>query len=112
MPDRSCALMIEGKYPFKDDDETLGIQEGDTNITCRTYPKRTMYKTDEEWVEHLCATDLGITLCPYTCGYCPPFRYKHLKNFDKPQVTMLPVMIHQTRFAPMDCHGFAHTYEI
>eukprot|EP00971_Amphidinium_carterae_P047503 935732-Amphidinium_carterae.1 len=28
------------------------------------------------------------------------------------QVTMLPVVLFQTRFEAMDCHGFAETYEV
>ena len=40
---------------------------------------------------HACAIDLGILLCPRTCGYCAPFEYEQLKRFGKPQVTLLPI---------------------
>mmetsp|Transcript_18300 Transcript_18300/g.57377 ORF Transcript_18300/g.57377 Transcript_18300/m.57377 type:complete len:610 (+) Transcript_18300:378-2207(+) len=52
-----------------------------------------------------------MTLCPETCGFCPPYQYDHVRRFDRPQVTMFPVMIYQKRFMKADCHGFAQVYE-
>merc|ERR1740129_246999 len=83
--------------PCIDRDEQLQKEEGDPSLTCANYA-------------HACEIDLGIELCPYTCGYCAPWHYNQTKRFDKPQVTMLPVVLYQTRFAMAECHGFAETY--
>lgn len=60
---------------------------------------------------HACAIDLGILLCPRTCGYCAPFEYEQLKRFGKPQVTLLPSVVYQKRLQKATCHGFATTVE-
>jgi len=86
--------------PCLDNDTMLQLEEADATITCNNS------------AAHICEIDLGITLCPLTCGYCAPFTYQHIKKFEKPQVTMLPVMLYQTRFGAIECHGFAHEYEI
>eukprot|EP00449_Zooxanthella_nutricula_P048076 CAMPEP_0198596524 /NCGR_PEP_ID=MMETSP1462-20131121/143287_1 /TAXON_ID=1333877 /ORGANISM="Brandtodinium nutriculum, Strain RCC3387" /LENGTH=890 /DNA_ID=CAMNT_0044328165 /DNA_START=10 /DNA_END=2679 /DNA_ORIENTATION=+ len=83
----------------KDDDLELKAEEGKPWITCNNS------------AAHTCELDLGILLCPKTCGYCPGFEYEHSKFFDKPQLTMLPVMVHQTRVQRAPCHHFAHTFE-
>eukprot|EP00438_Fugacium_kawagutii_P023655 Skav206419 [mRNA] locus=scaffold292:360054:374362:+ [translate_table: standard] len=56
---------------------------------------------------HACQIDLGILLCPQTCGYCAPFEYEKLKTFGKPQITLLPSVLYQTRLNEAECHGFA-----
>mmetsp|Transcript_10421 Transcript_10421/g.23564 ORF Transcript_10421/g.23564 Transcript_10421/m.23564 type:complete len:922 (-) Transcript_10421:93-2858(-) len=83
----------------EDNDALLQEEEGVADITCHHH------------AAEVCEIDLGILACPYTCGYCAPFTYLHSKLFEKPQVTMLPVVLFQTRFEAMDCHGFAETYE-
>mmetsp|Transcript_23437 Transcript_23437/g.54597 ORF Transcript_23437/g.54597 Transcript_23437/m.54597 type:complete len:1028 (-) Transcript_23437:67-3150(-) len=82
-----------------DDDEELQREEGDPTLTC------------ENFRDHVCDIDLGILLCPVTCGYCPSFVYEKAAKFDQPLVTMLPVMVFQTRFQTGECTGFAKTYE-
>jgi len=82
-----------------DNDQRLQLEENDASLTCANF------------AAHVCEIDLGILLCPATCGYCSPFTYEHLKRFEKPQVTMLPVMVFQTRFQEVECHGFAEIYE-
>jgi len=59
----------------------------------------------------VCEEGLGLSLCPKTCGFCSPFTYQHKTVYTKPQVTMLPTMVYQTRFAKDSCHGFAEEYE-
>eukprot|EP00928_Gymnodinium_smaydae_P025289 TRINITY_DN20198_c0_g1_i3.p1 TRINITY_DN20198_c0_g1~~TRINITY_DN20198_c0_g1_i3.p1 ORF type:complete len:864 (-),score=121.85 TRINITY_DN20198_c0_g1_i3:123-2513(-) len=86
--------------PCVDNDAVLQIEEDDPNATCSSY------------ASHVCNIDLGILLCPKTCGFCSPFVYDNIKRYDKPQVTMLPVVVYQKRFETTDCHGFAHTYEM
>ncbi|CAE7942203.1 pkd2, partial [Symbiodinium sp. KB8] len=46
-----------------------------------------------------------------TCGYCSPFTYEQLKRFDKPQLTMLPSVVYQSRLATTDCRGFASRFQ-
>eukprot|EP00429_Kryptoperidinium_foliaceum_P065095 CAMPEP_0176071528 /NCGR_PEP_ID=MMETSP0120_2-20121206/35726_1 /TAXON_ID=160619 /ORGANISM="Kryptoperidinium foliaceum, Strain CCMP 1326" /LENGTH=938 /DNA_ID=CAMNT_0017405185 /DNA_START=33 /DNA_END=2849 /DNA_ORIENTATION=- len=89
-----------GVPPCEDDDKELQAEEGDLNMTCNNS------------ASHVCEIDLGITLCPKTCGYCAPFEYEHSVYFDRPQVTLLPVMVHQTRFPTKECEHFAHTFEM
>eukprot|EP00928_Gymnodinium_smaydae_P025290 TRINITY_DN20198_c0_g2_i1.p1 TRINITY_DN20198_c0_g2~~TRINITY_DN20198_c0_g2_i1.p1 ORF type:complete len:863 (-),score=95.27 TRINITY_DN20198_c0_g2_i1:374-2905(-) len=86
--------------PCVDNNAKLQIEEDDPNATCSSY------------ASHVCNIDLGILLCPKTCGFCSPFVYDNIKRYDKPQVTMLPVVVYQKRFETKDCHGFAHTYEM
>mmetsp|Transcript_49377 Transcript_49377/g.115461 ORF Transcript_49377/g.115461 Transcript_49377/m.115461 type:complete len:905 (-) Transcript_49377:40-2754(-) len=89
-------------YPACEDNDTLLQEEEEDNpdITCHHH------------AAEVCEIDFGILACPLTCGYCAPFTYSHSKLFEKPQVTMLPIVLFQTRFAVMDsCHGFAETYE-
>lgn len=95
----SAAHAVRPNPACIDDDASLQHEEADPNITCASF------------AAHVCEIDLGITLCPLTCGYCAPFTYNHRKKFEKPQVTMLPVMVYQTRFAMTDCHGFAQIYD-
>lgn len=40
-----------------------------------------------------CQTGIGVALCPVTCGYCPLFEYKRRHNFEKRQITMLPIVV-------------------
>eukprot|EP00403_Amphidinium_massartii_P024999 CAMPEP_0178391464 /NCGR_PEP_ID=MMETSP0689_2-20121128/11178_1 /TAXON_ID=160604 /ORGANISM="Amphidinium massartii, Strain CS-259" /LENGTH=1125 /DNA_ID=CAMNT_0020012011 /DNA_START=11 /DNA_END=3385 /DNA_ORIENTATION=- len=54
--------------------------------------------------------DIGAQYCPATCASCQPYAYKRVKKFDKPQLTMLPIMVHQDRFPLAECHGFAEVY--
>jgi len=82
----------------EDDDAGLQTEEGNPNVTCASE------------AEHVCAIDLGVIYCKQSCGYCAPFTYTRKHAFDKPQVTMLPVMVHQRRFEEMACHGFAEFY--
>jgi len=96
----SSATALRPVPECKDDDEALRQEEANPNVTCANF------------ASHVCDTDLGILLCPRTCNYCSPFRYDHLKRFAKPQVTMLPVVVYQTRFRTDACHGFAATYEM
>lgn len=90
--------------PCEDDEVKLRQEENDPNITCA--------ESAVDPHHMVCDHDLGLLFCPKTCGYCAVFHYDHLKRFEKPQVTMLPVMVHQTRFKADACHGFAHTYEM
>jgi len=89
--------------PCVDNDHELQIEENNPHVTCASSAR------DHH---HVCEHDLGILLCPLTCGFCSPFNYDHLKRFEKPQVTMLPTMVYQTRYPKAECHGFAHTYEM
>jgi hypothetical protein len=72
--------------------------EGDSSLTCESF-------------HHACEIGIGIPYCPKTCGYCGPFVYRNYHEFQKTQVTMLPVMVYQTRFNKQDCHDFAETYD-
>ena len=63
--------------------------------------------TCEEDASHACTIDLGILHCPKTCGYCAPFEYERMKRFGKPQTTLLPSVLYQTRLKEAECHGFA-----
>ena len=63
--------------------------------------------TCEEDASHACIIDLGILHCPKTCGYCAPFEYERMKRFGKPQITLLPSVLYQTRMKEAECHGFA-----
>ena len=64
-------------------------------------------KSQVQDASHACQIDLGILHCPLTCGYCSPFEYESLKRFAKPQLTLLPSVIYQTRLKEAECHGFA-----
>eukprot|EP00931_Biecheleriopsis_adriatica_P027109 TRINITY_DN16357_c0_g1_i4.p1 TRINITY_DN16357_c0_g1~~TRINITY_DN16357_c0_g1_i4.p1 ORF type:complete len:854 (+),score=141.78 TRINITY_DN16357_c0_g1_i4:42-2603(+) len=86
--------------PCVDDDLRLQIAEDNPNITCALD------------AAHVCDMDLGLMYCVKTCGFCAPFKYDHIKRYDKPQVTMLPVVVYQTRFEQAECHDFAHTFEM
>jgi len=87
----------------RDDDHHLTTLFSDANASCPAYA------VDPSHL--VCEHDTGILHCPLTCGFCGPFEYHHLKRFERPQVTMLPIMVFQTRFVKSDCHGFAVTYE-
>jgi hypothetical protein len=87
---------LAGSGSCEDNDAALQEEENDPTLTCATFT-------------HACDIDIGIHHCPLTCGYCRPFKYNNVKRFDKPQVTMLPTMIYQTRYGKADCHGFAVT---
>ena len=58
--------------------------------------------TCEEGASHACTIDLGILHCPKTCGYCAPFEYERMKRFGKPQITLLPSVLYQTRLKELD----------
>lgn len=81
--------------PCEDNDTAYQIEEDKENVTCA------------EDAAHACQIDLGILLCPQTCGYCSPFEYEKLKTFGKPQITLLPSVLYQTRLKEAECHGFA-----
>ena len=81
--------------PCVDNDTAYQIEEDKPNVTCH------------EDASHACQIDLGILHCPLTCGYCSPFEYESLKRFAKPQLTLLPSVIYQTRLKEAECHGFA-----
>lgn len=85
--------------PCEDNDTAYQIEEDKPNITCH------------EDAAHACSIDLGITLCPRTCGYCAPFEYEKMKRYGKPQVTLLPSVIYQSRLQETECHGFAATVQ-
>eukprot|EP00928_Gymnodinium_smaydae_P003482 TRINITY_DN11245_c0_g1_i3.p1 TRINITY_DN11245_c0_g1~~TRINITY_DN11245_c0_g1_i3.p1 ORF type:complete len:882 (+),score=150.35 TRINITY_DN11245_c0_g1_i3:109-2754(+) len=84
--------------PCEDKDAQLKLEEADANVTC------------ENSAQHVCDIELGILLCPKTCGFCSPFVYEHTHKYTKPQVTLLPAIIFQTRFMEVPCHDFADTY--
>lgn len=90
--------------PCEDNDTAYALEEDKPNITC------------EEDASHACGIDLGILLCPKTCGYCAPFEYESLKRFGKPQLTLLPSVLpsvlFQTRLEETACHGFAATIQV
>lgn len=86
-----------------DKDAELKAETVDAHTTCSLASVDSHHKVCEE--------DLGILLCPKTCGFCSPFEYEHFRDFTKPQVTMLPVVVFQSRFAAAPCHGFAEIYE-
>mmetsp|Transcript_85476 Transcript_85476/g.161039 ORF Transcript_85476/g.161039 Transcript_85476/m.161039 type:complete len:1006 (+) Transcript_85476:73-3090(+) len=90
---------ILSEYPDCEDNNTaLALAEGDENATCAGY------------APGICEVDLGILLCPQTCQYCAPFKYQRIQKFPKPQLTLLPIVVYQTRFPLMECHGFAEEY--
>jgi len=84
--------------PCVDDDAAYQIEEDNPNVTCH------------DDASHACGTDLGILLCPQTCGYCAPFAYDRFRKFAKPQVSLLPSVVHQTRFPVKECHGWAEHF--
>eukprot|EP00435_Cladocopium_sp_Y103_P028877 s896_g7.t1 len=86
--------------PCEDNDTAYALEEDKPNITC------------EEDASHACGIDLGILLCPKTCGYCAPFEYESLKRFGKPQLTLLPSVLFQTRLEETACHGFAANVQV
>jgi len=94
-----ASASTEEAHECTDDDAELQREEGKTNITCAGSRS------------HICDTDLGVTLCPLSCGYCSPFFYAKARKYDAPMTTMLPVMVHQTRMNKGDCHDFAKIYE-
>eukprot|EP00928_Gymnodinium_smaydae_P036224 TRINITY_DN25342_c0_g2_i1.p1 TRINITY_DN25342_c0_g2~~TRINITY_DN25342_c0_g2_i1.p1 ORF type:complete len:747 (-),score=105.00 TRINITY_DN25342_c0_g2_i1:240-2480(-) len=93
-------LEVTKKYmpPCIDRNEDLQKEENDPTVNCTNF------------ASHVCDIELGLLLCAKTCGYCSPFTYEHTHKYPKPQVSMLPAMIHQTRFVDGDCHSFAHQY--
>mmetsp|Transcript_17844 Transcript_17844/g.32328 ORF Transcript_17844/g.32328 Transcript_17844/m.32328 type:complete len:794 (-) Transcript_17844:100-2481(-) len=98
VPESSGSYATRESPACVDNDALLQEEEGDAGMSCSTSAAR------------VCDMDIGIMACPYTCGYCAPFRYEPIKMFEKPQVTMLPVIVYQTRFPPAACHGFAAIY--
>lgn len=88
--------------PCQDHLAELRMEISEPNMTC--------LEAAVDAHHHVCDNNLGVTLCPMTCGYCALFTYDHMRKFEKPQVTMLPIMVHQTRFKAAACHDFAHTY--
>lgn len=85
--------------PCEDDDEILrSSSDLADGATCNSS------------ASEVCETDIGLFACPKTCGFCAPFVYERVHKFPKPQLTMLPVVIYQTRFQKADCHGFAEVY--
>lgn len=80
--------------PCEDNDTAYQLEE-DKNVTCH------------EDASHACQIDLGILLCPRTCGYCAPFEYEKMKRFGKPQVSLLPFVVYQSRLRETECHGYA-----
>ncbi|CAE7233740.1 PKD2L1 [Symbiodinium sp. CCMP2592] len=83
----------------EDNDAAYQTEENNPNVTCHSDAL------------HACRTDLGIVFCAKTCGYCSPFTYEPLKRFDKPQLTMLPSVVYQSRLATTDCRGFASWFQ-
>ncbi|CAE8610518.1 unnamed protein product [Polarella glacialis] len=59
----------------------------------------------------VCDSRIGLSYCQKTCGFCAPYSYRRLKPYVKPQVSLLPVVMYQTRFEKDDCRGFALGYE-
>jgi len=84
--------------PCEDNDTAYQIEEDDPNITCHDH------------ASHACATDLGLLYCPRTCGYCAPFSYDRYRKYTKPQVTLLPSVVHQTRYKTKACEGWAEKF--
>ena len=54
--------------PCEDNDTAYQIAEDKPNTSC------------DEDASHACQIDLGILLCPKTCGYCAPFEYESLQR--------------------------------
>ena len=85
--------------PCEDNDTAYQVaeekNEKNVTVTCR------------EDASHACQIDVGILYCPKTCGYCSPFEYERMKSFGKPQMSLLPSVVYQTRFKEVDCHGYA-----
>eukprot|EP00927_Polykrikos_kofoidii_P019973 TRINITY_DN19397_c0_g1_i1.p1 TRINITY_DN19397_c0_g1~~TRINITY_DN19397_c0_g1_i1.p1 ORF type:complete len:951 (+),score=136.76 TRINITY_DN19397_c0_g1_i1:59-2911(+) len=80
-----------------DDDKELSVTLG-RQTTCNMS------------ASEVCSLDIGLTLCPATCILCGPFRYKRLNKFIGPQVSILPMLVHQSRFKEKGCSGFAEKY--
>eukprot|EP00927_Polykrikos_kofoidii_P073537 TRINITY_DN6956_c0_g4_i1.p1 TRINITY_DN6956_c0_g4~~TRINITY_DN6956_c0_g4_i1.p1 ORF type:complete len:1052 (+),score=192.94 TRINITY_DN6956_c0_g4_i1:213-3158(+) len=80
-----------------DDDKAVSVALGRTT-TCN------------ETQDEVCSTDLGLAHCPSTCLLCGPFKYKLMKAFIGPQITVLPMVVYQTRFEEKSCNGFARKY--
>lgn len=92
------AYIPEGAAPdCEDNDAALQSEMGVANLTCASYPD-------------ICDASLAPLICPLSCGMCAPWEYNQTARFSTPQVTMLPVMIYQTRFSLGDCQGFATIY--
>jgi hypothetical protein len=87
-----------GNSSCVDDDWHLSMEVKDPNATCANTPSA-------------CDQEIGIKYCPHSCGYCGPFVYNHRKDFPYGQLTMLPVVVFQTRFAPGECSGFSSIYQ-
>jgi len=82
----------------EDKDQQLATVEGKPGATCA------------HEAPHVCEVDLGVSLCPKTCGYCAPFEYERLHKFPNRQVTMLPIVVYQMRYELSDCDGYADIY--
>ena len=41
----------------------------------------------------------------YPSRYCAPFSYDRYRKYTKPQVTLLPSVVHQTRYKTKACEG-------
>lgn len=100
--DGSHAALTEAstieEQPCEDDDAALKLAADNDQATCQAMAAAA------------CNSKLGQMFCAATCGYCGPFTYEHLRKYDKPQVTLLPSVIYQTRFQTKECHGYAERY--
>jgi hypothetical protein len=61
------------------------------------------------WV---CDLEAGLLVCELSCGYCPPFEYSRTRKFEKPMLSILPVVVFQTRMPWIGCQAdkYASTY--
>lgn len=88
-------------------DERIGCYDNDEALSSMLGRETTCNET----VAEVCPLDLGLSLCPVSCSLCGPYRYKRMNKFIGPQVTILPLVVYQTRFQEKPCGGFASKYE-
>jgi hypothetical protein len=109
-----------------DDDRRLS-QESNTTSTTITSTTTTSTSTTSECIDKdillagslgqanatclakkatICDSNIGSLYCPSTCGLCPPFKYRRLRDFIGPSVAIAPLVIYQTRFASRECDGW------
>lgn len=80
-----------------DYDDLLVAMEHIPGLTCAK---------SADWV---CDLEAGLLACELTCGYCPPFEYVRTRKFEKPMVTILPVVVFQTRMPWVACESEAYS---
>ncbi|CAE8612613.1 unnamed protein product [Polarella glacialis] len=116
--DAKTGVSVSGlrREPLRRLNSTSGEQSSEACIDDDVMLARVVHKvgvnvTCAGLAGEVCDGRIGLSYCRRTCGFCAPYEYQPVKPYEKPQVSLLPVVMYQRRFEKDDCRGFALDYE-